>query len=91
MHCFFAHAWLFLVILFRFIYFICSRQQDVLRDNLERAVELLADTIINPQVTPEEIEEQKAVRAKRSVEKKTNHDLGYLLPHVVGLVEVGTP
>ncbi|CBJ31604.1 Mitochondrial Processing Peptidase alpha subunit [Ectocarpus siliculosus] len=34
---------------------------DVLRDNLERAVELLADTLINPRVTPEEVEEQKAV------------------------------
>ncbi|CAN0383066.1 unnamed protein product, partial [Hapterophycus canaliculatus] len=34
---------------------------DVLRDNLERAVELLADTLMNPLVTPEEVEEQKAV------------------------------
>lgn len=39
---------------------ICT--QDVLRDNLERAVALLADTLLNPQITPEEIEEQKAVR-----------------------------
>ena len=36
--------------------------QDVLRDNLERAVELLADTLINPRNTVEEVEEQKAVR-----------------------------
>lgn len=41
--------------------------QDVLRDNLERAVELLADTLINPLVTPEEVEEQKAVREHRAV------------------------
>lgn len=31
-------------------------------------MELLADTIINPQVTPEEIEEQKAVRENSSSE-----------------------
>eukprot|EP00904_Undaria_pinnatifida_P000971 jgi/Undpi1/10875/HiC_scaffold_3.g01401.m1 len=34
---------------------------DVLRDNLERAVELLADTLVNPRDTVKEVEEQKAV------------------------------
>ncbi|CAM9090153.1 unnamed protein product [Ascophyllum nodosum] len=34
---------------------------DVLRDNLEPAMELFADTLVNPRITAEEVEEQKAV------------------------------
>ena len=34
---------------------------DVLRENLEKAIELLADTVINPLLSNEEIEEGKAV------------------------------
>lgn len=45
-----------------FCLFVSVSAQDVLRDNLERAVELLADTLINPRDTVEEVEEQKAVR-----------------------------
>lgn len=44
----------------------CPHLQDVLRDNLEPALGLLADTIVNPRVLPEEVEEQKAVSTSLS-------------------------
>jgi len=54
--------------------------QDVLRDNLERAVELLADTLINPQVTPGEIEEQKAVRTHPACAENKGHEFRPAVP-----------
>lgn len=52
---------------FAFFLFVFA-MQDVLRDNLEPAMELLADTLVNPRVTAVEVEEQKAVSSdtKRS-------------------------
>ncbi len=56
--------------------------QDVLRDNLEPAVALLADTLIDPQVTLGEIEEQKAVRTHQARAEKKDHELSFVLQYL---------